>query len=317
MDRSMPPAAPTNLGPRRGTARRGRRLAAGSALAALAALAAACSSGASSAGSSASGPAAAQAAGAVRAAPGRTLATGSAAVALVVTSDVHAPGTSGGPPVGLKVLGSYDFHNQMGDGLLTITGVTGTAQNIAAHIIFTNTALYLQATGMFAGLAGGKPWVEVTSSSFSQLFSSAAPGTKGGPLGNLGAALIGQPLAAFDLFGTQALTASVAGHPTVGGQRTTEYAVTIDPEAAAAKATGQSKALFQSLGSTPLHLDVWVDGSGRMVEVAARSTGASSSGQITGITVTLANLGTPVTVSLPPASQVAAPTTSGGGSSGG
>lgn len=318
MDRSMPPAAPPHQHrPRRrpGPTRPTRALSAGAALVALATAAAACGSGRTG---STAGPVSAQAAGAVRGATAKTLATGSATVALVVTSDVHAPGTSGGPPVGLKVLGNYDFHNQQGDGLLTITGVSGSsAQNVQAHIIFTNTALYLQATGMFAGLAGGKPWVEVTSSSFSQIFASAAPGAKGGPLGNLGAALIGQPLAAFDLFGTQALTAAVAGHPTVAGQHTTEYAVTVDPAAAAGQATGQAKALFASLGSAPLHFDVWLDGSGRMVEVFAKSAAkaASTAGQITGITVTLANLGSPVSVSVPPASQVAAPSTPGGGAS--
>lgn len=323
MERSMPPAAPPHQHWRRrhaGPTRPARALSVGAALVALATAAAACGSG-RPAGST-SGPVSAQAAGAVRGATAKTLATGSATVALVVTSDVHAPGTSGGPPVGLKVLGNYDFHNQQGDGLLTITGVSGSsAQDVQAHLIFTNAALYLQATAMFAGLAGGKPWVEVTSSSFSQIFASAAPGAKGGPLGNLGAALIGQPLAAFDLFATQALTAAVAGHPTVAGQHTTEYAVTVDPAAAAGEATGEAKALFASLGSAPLHFDVWLDGSGRMVEVSALGAvkgdakAASTAGQITGITVTLANLGAPVSVSVPPASQVAAPTTPGSGAS--
>lgn len=321
MDRSVPPAAPPQLRPRRAaTLPPRRRLAAGGALAALAAVAAACSSGSAGSGS-ATGAATAQAAQAVRSAPVATLATGSAVMALTVTSDEHAPGTSGGAPVGLAMFGNYDFHTQQGDGLLRITGVAGSAaQSFQAHIIFTTGALYLQATGPFSGLGGGKPWVEITASSFSSLFSSAAPGSKGGALGGLGSALIGQPLAALDLFHTQALTASVVGHPTTGGQRTTEYAVTVAPATAAAQATGQAKTLFRSLGPAPLHFDVWVDPSGRLVKMSAQDIGskASSGGQITGVTVTLANLGSPVTVTVPPASQVAsAPATGSSGSSAG
>lgn len=269
-------------------------------------LAACSSTSASSTGAAGSGTSAA--ARAVRQASTRTLATGSAAVALRVTSDEHAGGST---PISVDVLGAFDFTKQQGEGRITFGGLPATVGGTSSpEIVYTLAGLYLQASGVFKQLASGKPWVQIDASSLGSIFGSAAS-SHGGSLDALASALIASPTSTLGIFDTPALTASVLGHPTVNGQRSTEYAVTIRPQTAAADTSGIARALYQSLGKGDLALTVWLDGQGRIIQVAdqqppPRSAG-SSGGAITGVVVDLANFGQPVSVTVPPASEVSSP----------
>lgn len=295
---------------------RGRRAGVAVALAMVAAGAAACSSSPPSSSAAPKGTAAAAAA--VRGAPTATENAGSAALAVKVTSDERPKGASG--DLGIGILGSFDFGSQDGQGTMSVSGLSGSSNPGALHLIFTAAGLYLGATGSFSSLGGGKPWVEVSADSLGSLFASGSV-SGGGPLNGLSTALIGDPLTALGLLDTDALTASVVGHPTVGGQKTTEYTVTIDPTKAAEEASGAEQALFSSMGKAPFTVHVWLDRAGRLVEVVDQSSGPASSsgssgsgGQITGITVLLSDFGAPATISVPPASEVASPGTSSGSS---
>lgn len=284
----------------------GRRAGALGAAAALALTVAACSSPSSSgAGNSAA------AAAAVRRAPAATEAAGSAAVAVSVASDEHAGGSSS---IGVGVLGAFDFTSDEGEGHITFSGLPKGTPTQSPSIIYTLGGLYLQGTGIFATMTSGKPWVEVDASTLGSIFGSASS-THGGALDALANTLIASPTSVLNTFDTKALTAAALGHPSVGGERTTEYAVTIDPKKAADEATGPLQALYRSLGSSPLTLHVYLDSKGRIVEatdstVAPKSTG-SSGGSITGITVRLSDFGQPVTVTVPPAAEVSSPSSSG------
>ncbi len=299
-----------HVGPRRAAVRRVAVVP--GALVALASLAAACGSSSSSSASAVAGGGTAKAAAAVRNAPVATTQAGTAQVAVKIQTNETSKGTG---RLGLSMLGAFDFATQVGTVEMSVTGLAAGTSSPNLHLVFSGSSLYLQATGQLAQFGQGKPWVSIAPSSLSQLFAGTVSGSAVGPLAS---AITGDPLSALGVLDTTALTAAPVGTRQVGGVTTTEYDVTIDPVAAARQATGNAKQLFKSMGTKPVALQVWLDHAGRLVELQAAapgvSTGSASSGSAgtpVGVTVRLSGFGSPVSVTVPPPSEVAAPPTSG------
>ncbi len=300
----------------RGAAR--QRVAVSGALAALAAVAAACGTSSTSTGATGSAVAAgsAAAAAAVRKASQVTDEAGSAAIAVHIQTNEQSSGTG---RLGLALLGAFDLTTQRGAITMSVTG-TGQGTPPSFHMVFAGGSLYLQATGALAGIGAGKPWVSLPPSSLSQLFAGVVPGSAAGPIAAL---VTGDPLAAVGMLDTADLTASAVGPRTVGGVAATEYDVTVDPVAAAKHATGSAKALFASLGTKPVTAQVWLDHQGRLVQLQALASGAPASvpahggtaAAPVGVTVDLSQFGSPVSITVPPPSQVTQRTGSGTASS--
>lgn len=288
--------------------RGGSRGAVATALCGLAVAAAACSSGAAGSTTAPHDPAAAT----VRRAPAVTTSAGSATVAVTITS--RAPTPTGGP-LGIAELDSYNLRSEQGQGTLAFKGLPGLGANLRMY--FNRGALYMQATGAFTSAAHGKPWVELNAAALGTVLGGAsASSSPGGALDALATDVIGQPLSVLQLLGTGSLTATVVGHPSLGGQTTTEYAVIVHAGQAAAAASGTARRFFDGLGTAPVRAYAWLDAQGRLVQLVstqATSGATASTGQITGVTVRLANFGTPVSVSLPPASQIAVPSPASSG----
>jgi hypothetical protein len=298
------------------------------ACAVLALLTAACGSSASSTTSSAATSSAAPSAGragtgaaaaAVRAAPAAVTSAGTGTVAVLVASNERVNGSG---PLSVAVTEQADFRTLQGTGTMEVAGLPASSNPGALHLVFTEQGVYLETTGRFASLGGGKPWAEIQASSLGSLFADAAPKSGAGPLSSLAAICIGDPTAVLDLLDTTALSATRVGPASVAGVATTAYDVTIDPAAAERSASGPAASVFSGLGSSPVMLEVWLDHAGRLVQLQDRtkattssSSSAAAGGEITGVLVRLDDFGTPVTVTVPPASEVAVPTSSSAGAS--
>lgn len=311
--------------PDRGAARRPRRnglrrgLAVASISVALGTGAAACgSSSPSSAANSVGAPAGAtaSAAAAVRKAPTITEQAGTADVAVRVVSTESDRGSG---PLGLALIGGFNFATNIGEANLAITGVpasAGATPNL--HLVFAGSSLYLQTTGALASLGQGKPWVKLSPSSLSELFSGVVASAG---LGSLVTDITGNPVSALAVLDTSALKAAKVGSATVGKIPATKFAVTVDPTTAASEASGAAKSFFSGLGKAPIALDVWLDGSGQLLELqalapkagagssASPATSGSASGRLTGVTVEFQDFGAPVSAAVPPPSEVGTPAT--------
>jgi hypothetical protein len=161
--------------------------------------------------------------------------------------------------------------------------------------ILTTTALYMQIPGLSA-ITNGEPWAEIP---FSEL--SGSLGT------TLSQALQdvqeSNPLAQAQLFATSKLVHKV-GTQVINGISTTQYAGSVSPSAAlAALPASESKQLAPVLKmiSGDIGFDVWIDDSHVVRKLTENET---VSGQAIATTVTITSVNQPLTVSIPPASQV-------------
>lgn len=241
-----------------------------------------------------------------------TEAAGSATVTVAVSSNEKVDGSG---PLRVLVDESADFATGEGVGTMLVAGLPASANPGAFHLLYTPSTVLLQTTGKFASLGGGKPWAEVQASTLGSLFASASKSLSG-PLASLASAVIGQPTAAVTVLDTTAITTTGHRAATVDGAPATEYELTIDTAKAAASATGSTRTLFQSLHGATLAVTVWIDRAGRLVQLQATGTPppatGSSGGGITGVLVTLSKFSAPVSVTVPPSSEIATPTTSAG-----
>lgn len=247
---------------------------------------------------------------AVRKAPTVTEQAGSADFAVKVVSSESDRGSG---PLGLDLLGGYDFSTNVGDANLSITGVpasAGATPNL--HLVFGDSALYLQTTGALASLGQGKPWVKLSPSSLSQLFSGVVASAG---VGSLVTDITGNPVSALAVLDTTAITAAKVGPSTVGAVAATKYSVVVNPVAAANDTTGTAKSFFSGLGKSPIAMQVWLDSSGQLVQLQAlapksatsSSAAKTSAGSLTGVTVEFLDFGSKISAAVPPASQVGTP----------
>ena len=179
-----------------------------------------------------------------------------------------------------------------------ITSLTAAGQSVPGGMteIVTPSAFYMK-SGMFpASMTRGKTWVEIKLSDL-------------GVAGSALQSLMSQVNNSSPLSQTQLLTASKdvkkVGTGTVGGVPVTEYAGSVSLTQGLAKLPAnlrsQLSAEFAQAGLTTGQFKVWIDGQNRMRKMVMTEAGTKVSETIT---MTVSSYNQPVTVTLPPASQV-------------
>ena len=290
---------------------------------------AACGSGSSGA-SAPSGPPLAV----VQAASDRTTSTGTAKAALSLTADLaHLPqsasdSSASNGSFAVDATGAFDLASKASRIDLDLSHLPANlrTQVRGTHLVMLieQGAVYVEAAGL--KVTSTKPWIKLDSSNF------------GSGTFDLSQLAVFSPTQVTDLL-KQLGTVTVAGHDTVRGAATTHYRASIDMGQALSTlgnsstgsltaGSGIAAGLFGSvLGNTPVPIDLWVDGSGRLRKftsqidvlpllkalVNAFSFGTSTSTipadakALIGLSFELYDFGAKVDVAPPPADQVGPP----------
>jgi hypothetical protein len=250
-------------------------------------MAAACSSSSPSSHASvaSSGGQSAQAVAAVDTSASKTLAAGSADVAIDLS-------VSGGVTAALS--GGFDFANGDGSLDLHLSGLPAAEASLVPSplpLVFTNGSLYLKAVGPIALADGNKPWAELTPQALQGVLGLVEPKVDFGTFSKIAA---GNPADLLKILATPDMTVTSKGSTTVNGAQATEYQVTLNASKAAKAATGPVAQIYRALGSSSAPLDVWIDGQGRLVMLQTKivPTGAPA----VALQVTISNFGTQVTI---------------------
>ncbi len=200
-----------------------------------------------------------------------------------------ASGASKALAITVSGQGVYSFVQKAGQFTFDTRG-QGTSSTLDIREI--GNELYLSSPRL-AALDGGKPWVQVDLSQYEEQESQDT-----GPVGALST---GDPSALLNVL-RQVGTVSELGSVDIDGVPTTEYQAQIDLLSGTTGSTIISRQLAQALGLQNLPIDVWVDSAGRARQVA-------TSFSVVGLTIkgqeSLGSFGTPVSVTAPPAGQVA------------
>lgn len=216
---------------------------------------------------------------------------GSARMSMEATSSV-----SGGESFTIKGTGAFDFVQRRGTMHSSFPSPAG--GELALDMVITPTTIYMKSAA-FAGLVS-KPWLSID--------LKAALGSS---LSQLGSADPTEGLA----FLQGAKDVSVVGVEEVRGAKTTHYRATVDITTALSKLKGPLKdaaARMQERVEQPnaMPVEVWVDGSNRVVRSrmtvrTKASTGTDGKSSTSVVTSEMFDFGVPVTVTIPPADQVA------------
>ena len=162
--------------------------------------------------------------------------------------------------------------------------------------IFAGRTLYLKMPALAQQL--GKPWVKFS-------FAEFQHGT-----GISFAQIIQQAQQNNPLVQTQMLASAknvrVVGHQVIDGVPTTHYTGTYTAAAALARLPSSLRATeqkgLQTLGVTSVQFSVWLDGQHQARKIVAYENGTSEQATVT---LTVTGINQPITVTLPPRSQVA------------
>jgi hypothetical protein len=238
----------------------------------------------------AGGAAAAKAA--LSAAYAKTVAAGTARVALREHLTVQ------GRTILINGGGAFGFSPSRGT-LDIRTSVPGEAVVVIAERIIGPT-VYLQLPAQERAALGGKKWVEVKG------LTSVTSNNE-------------SPTETLSLLEGEASDVHRVGTATIGGVATTEYRGNVRLSSAAAHLSPALRTYFKmftsTLGISALPVSVWVDGSGRARQVTvgftipSTATGAAAGAKIQ-LAVEFSDYGVPVQVSAPPASEVKQESTS-------
>lgn len=178
----------------------------------------------------------------------------------------------------------------------------GSAGDTTFNYRLLGNDMYIEVPPSLAGQTGGKTWLE---GSLSSLVSSGEAGEF-------------DPADELALLSARATSVTKVGSATVAGEATTEYSADINlADTSGESATLQAllSKLEQVLGSDVLPVQVWIDGAGRLVQLAESLTlkdaPAGASAQAANafpikesLTETLSDYGVAVSVTAPPPSQV-------------
>lgn len=225
-----------------------------------------------------------------------TESAGSAAITVTVsiTGTPKIGASASGQPLDLSITGQGDYSFAQKTGQFSLT-VPAAGRGSATTLQFREIGddLYLS-TPSLAAIDGGKPWVHVSLSQYEQ--------SQGQSTGPAGALSTGDPTQVLQLLHQLGGSVTEVGSADIGGTPTTEYQGEIDLTSSSTGSTIVGQQLAQGLGLQNIPVDVWVDGSGRARQVETSFT-------VLGLTVKaqeqLGSFGTAVSVTAPPADQVA------------
>lgn len=169
-------------------------------------------------------------------------------------------------------------------------------------MVYDGTNFYMEVPEMQA-MAGGKPWVEFTPASLTTGTGALFAPTVNMLKNNSGGVQLQAMLASGSL--------QDLGPGTVDGVQATQYSGTLSSAQMAAvdSVSGltaaqvqQVKQLFQESGTTSEQINLWIDSNGLPVQVKVVTT-SSVIGTTTDVT-DFSDWGTPVTITVPPASEI-------------
>jgi hypothetical protein len=221
--------------------------------------------------------------------------------------------------------GSADLSTHVGQLSASIPALSTATSGLAGSsvdLLTDGSNLYLQVPGLSA-LTGGKRWVEVS--------MADAASTAGVPGGAPTLSVLTDPTQALALLGSLGAPVTTVGSVTLHGASTTEYKTTITGAELIAQLTKHGQlpgstgtGVLKQLTSVSVPVTAWVgkDGYlkqlsvsldlrhvtlggllGKLVPSAAAST-TPTAGSTTTVTVGFSHYGAPVTVSVPPSSDV-------------
>jgi hypothetical protein len=175
-------------------------------------------------------------------------------------------------------------------GTLTAADLSGTVAGVGRiRAIYTHGKAYAQVP---AGLnSSGKPWLAVSADSANQVASQL-----GGALDGIQGAASPKNLVTFI---AAAKTVTDEGHATVAGTSATHYRLVVDGSKLPAGFPGKDDYSGTLAGSAT---DLWVDAQGRPVKVSRQ---AVVQGAKVPITILASGFNRPVSITAPPAAQVA------------
>ena len=207
-------------------------------------------------------------------------------------------GSSAAAPVNFRLTGHgvFSFADKTGDMTIEVPA-TGTTPGGSLEIRRIGQDLYLGGP-QIAAADGGKPWVHVSVSQYQQ-FEQGQSQSSAGPLGSLAD---GDPTKALALLQQLGAQVTEVGTSQIDGVATTEYQGQLDLAGGTTGSTIVNRQLAQALGLSNVPVDVWIDGQGRARQV---STSLSLFGLSISVEETMGSFGTPVSVTAPPADQVA------------
>lgn len=228
----------------------------------------------------------------IRAAPQKTIDAGSARVT------INATVSSGGTSQSFGGDGVFDLGE--GRGMFTVNlgafGATLGAGTLEA--VFAGGTIYVKLPASLT--TAGKPWVRIDLASLSQ--------QSGVDIGSLGQLRSIDPSQALRFLEGAVDDMKKVGEERVRGAETTHYRGTVDLRQASAALDGDAKAAvdqaIESLGTSTLPADVWIDDEGRMRKLSFETANTESGAQTTGrVELELYDFGVSVTAEPPPASQ--------------
>lgn len=265
-------------------------------------LLAACSNGAKVATSRTTAPGAASSArlvALIQGAPAKTADEKSATVSGTVTAEV------GGTTQSFSMTGGIDFAGKRTQFAMTIPDLG------AIQTVVDNGVVY-EEIPQLASMMGTKPWLKIDPTTLAQ---------SGGPFASMMKSALqsesSDPSKQLDFLEGVTGTVTTVGAESVGGVSTTHYrfASSLDKVLQNLPASDQPgfQQVVTALGSSNAMVDVWIDGQGLVRQVSfaltpsptATPSGDSTLGNIsTHATIAFSNFGAPVTITVPPASQV-------------
>jgi hypothetical protein len=230
----------------------------------------------------------------VRAAPQKTLDAGSARAAITIS--LASAGATG------AVTGEGVFDLRAGRGSLNLDlgafGATFGASTLDA--VLDRNTIFVQLPPQLATVAG-RTWVRIDLAALSQ--------QAGLDIGSLGQLQSVDPSVALRFLEGAASDMREVGEERVRGAQTTHYRGTIDLRRAASEVDAGTRPAveqaIESLGTSTIPADLWIDGEGRLRKLAFDIVRTDAGPQTAGrVELELYDFGTAVDVRPPPADQV-------------
>jgi hypothetical protein len=238
-------------------------------------------------------PKASAALSALEGAPSATLGAKSADVTIDLS-------VSGGVQAALS--GGFDFSSGQGSLTMHVSGLPAADASLVPSelpMVFANGSLYLKAVGPISLADGSKPWAQLTPQALQGIFGLIEPKVN---LGSFSTIASGNPADLLKILDTPDMKVTDEGSSSVDGTTATKYEAVIDAAKAASGATGQVADLYRALGTSSTPLYVWLDSSGRLIQL--ETTIHPAGAPTIDLSVGLSNFGTTVSVPTIPPSEV-------------